>query len=67
MNTITIVTVADLKHAADEVEHDIATMEALGYPAVRNRQLPHLLRCAALELEVLKAECWRLSQGSTRS
>lgn len=53
--------------AANEVENDVVLMESLGYPVLRNRELPHLLRRAALELEVLKAECWRLSQGSVKS
>ena len=64
---VNLVTVDDLKHAADEVEHDVMVMEMLGYPVPRTRELPHLLRRVAVELEVLKAECFRLSQGNLKS
>jgi hypothetical protein len=59
-----LVSVADLKSAADQVERDMELMEQLGFPTIRNRRLPSLIRRAAVELEVLKAECWRLSQGT---
>lgn len=67
MNTSSLVTVIDLINSADDLDRDLETMRTLGYPVIRNQGLPRLLRKVAVELEVLKLECWRLSEGGPRS
>jgi hypothetical protein len=59
---MTVVTVNDLRDAADDLEREYRLMGSLGFPVPR-RNISVLLRSAAVQLETLKAECWRLSQG----
>jgi hypothetical protein len=66
MLTSSLVKVSDLINAADDLDRDIETMHILGYPVIRNPNLPNLLRKVAVELEVLQAECWRLSQNNPK-
>jgi uncharacterized protein (UPF0147 family) len=66
MNTITLVKSDDLRDAASEVEDYVSVVQSLGYPAMRDKDIPRLMRRAATELEILKAELWQMSQGQRK-